>query len=118
MKSRQHNRDLLSPALDSLTLPALEDAAVKIRLIDEGHGIHHGELTVSVLAGCRGVDCIYAPRIESFLYVTWIPYLQCLTSISETEPHLAVLYNHPQFHEVIVNTVLASNQLYCLFLLL
>ena len=80
----------------------MEDAAVKIRFIDEGHGIHHGELTVSVFAGCRGVDCIYAPRIESFLYVPWIPYLQCLTSISETEPHLAVLYNHPQFSEVIV----------------
>ena len=49
-----------------------------------------------------GVDCIYAPRIESFLYVTWIPYLQCLTSISETEQHLAVLYNHSQFPKVIV----------------
>ena len=50
----------------------MEIAAIKIRFIDEGHGIHHGELTVSVFAGCRGVDCIYAPRIESFLYVPWI----------------------------------------------
>ena len=50
----------------------MEIAAEKLRFIDEGHGIHHGELTVSVLAGCRGVDCIYAPRIESFLYVPWI----------------------------------------------
>ena len=45
---------------------------------------------------------MYASTIESFLYVPWIPYLQRLTSISETEPHLAVLYNHPQFPEVIV----------------
>ena len=49
------NRALLSLGLDSLALPALEDASVKIRLIDEGHGIHHGELTMSVFAGCRGV---------------------------------------------------------------
>ena len=45
---------------------------------------------------------MYASTIESFLYVSWILYLQCLTSISETEPHLAVLYNHPQFPKVIV----------------
>ena len=38
-----------------LTPTVLENAAVKIRFIDEGHGIHHGELTVSVFAGCRGV---------------------------------------------------------------
>ena len=55
-----------------LTQISLEDAAEKIRFIDNGHGIHHGELTVYVFAGCRGVDCIYAPRIESFLYVPWI----------------------------------------------
>ena len=55
-----------------LTQTSLEDAAEKIRFIDEGHGNHHGELTESVFAGCRGVDCIYTPRIESFLYVPWI----------------------------------------------
>ena len=63
---------MLSLVLDSLALPVLEDAAIEIRFIDEGHGIHHGELIESVFAGCRGVDCIYAPRIESFLYVPWI----------------------------------------------
>ena len=73
---------------------------------------------MTIFAVCRYIDCIYASRIESFLYVSWIPYLQCLTSISETEPHLAVLYNHPQFPEVIVIKVLASNQLYCLCLVL
>ena len=67
-----HYRALLSLVLDSLALPALENAAIEIRLIDEGHGIHHGELTESIFAGCRGVDCIYDPRIESLLYVPWI----------------------------------------------
>ena len=50
----------------------MEDSAENIRLIDEGHGIHHGELTESVFAVCRYLDCIYTPRIESFLYVPWI----------------------------------------------
>ena len=49
------NRAMFSLVLDSLALPALEDTVEKIRFIDEGHGIHHGELTVSVFAGCRGV---------------------------------------------------------------
>ena len=86
--------------------------------IDEAHNMSASELTMTIFAVCRYVHCMYASRIESFLYVPWIPYLQCLTSISETEPHLAVLYNHPQFPEVIVIKVLASNQLYYLFLLL
>ena len=113
-----HYRALLSLVLDSLALPALENAAIEIRLIDVCHSCNASELTMTIFAVCRYLDCIYATRIESFLYVPWIPYLQCLTSISETEPHLAVLYNHPQFSEVIVIKVLASNQLYCLFLLL
>ena len=50
---RLHYRVLLSLVLDSLALPALEDAAVEIRLIDEGHGIYHGELSMSIFAVCR-----------------------------------------------------------------
>ena len=112
------NRAMFSLVLDSLALPALEDAAENIRFIDVCHCCNASELTMTIFAVCRYVTCSYASRIESFLYVPWIPYLQCLTSISETEPHLAVFYNHPQFSEVIVNKVLAYNQLYCLFLLL
>ena len=57
---------------------------------------------MTIFAVCRYVHCMYASRIESFLYVPWISNLQRLTSIRETEPHLAVLYNHPQFPKVIV----------------
>ena len=107
-----------SLVLDSFALLALEDAAVKIRFIDVCHSCNASELTMTIFAVCRYVHCMYASRIESFLYVPWISNLQRLTSISETEPHLAVLNNHPQFPEVIVIKVLASNQLYYLFLLL
>ena len=87
----------------------MEDAAVKIRFIEVCHSCNASELTMTIFAVCRYVHCMYASRIESFLYVSWIPYLQRLTSISETEPHLAVLNNLPQFPEVIVIKVLASN---------
>ena len=96
------NRALLSLVLDSLALPALEDEAIEIRLIDEGCRPSISELSMLILRWCGCVHCMYASTIESFLYVPWIPYLQRLTSISETESHLAVLYNHPQFSEVIV----------------
>ena len=55
---------LLSLVLDSLALPALEDAAIEIRFIDVGHGIHHGELTMSIFAVCRYVISNDASRIE------------------------------------------------------
>ena len=50
---RLHYLALLSLGLYSLALPALENAAIEIRLIDEGHGIHHGELSMSIFAVCR-----------------------------------------------------------------
>ena len=53
---------MLSLVLDSLALPVLEDAAIEIRFIDEGHGIHHGELTMSVFAGCRGCRLYLRPQ--------------------------------------------------------
>ena len=70
------NRALLSLVLDSFALPTLEDAAEKIRFIDESHGIHHGELTMSIFAVCRYIDCIYASRIEPCFHLSWIPYLK------------------------------------------
>ena len=70
--------------------------------IDEAHNMSASELTMTIFAVCRYVHCMYASRIESFLYVPWISNLQRLTSISETEPHLAFLYYHSQFPEVIV----------------
>ena len=54
------------------------NAAIEIRLIDEGHGIHHGELTVSVFAGCRGVRWKHPPRIEPCFHLAWILLLYLL----------------------------------------
>ena len=40
---------LLSLVLDSLALPALEDAAAKIRFIDEGEGLSASEIFMLIL---------------------------------------------------------------------
>ena len=63
---------MLSLVLDSFALLALEDAAIEIRFIDESEGLSISELSMLILRWCGCVDCIYAPRIESFLYVPWI----------------------------------------------
>ena len=51
---------------------------------------------MTIFAVCRYVISNDASRIESCFHFPWIVDSQRLTSISETEPHLAVLYNHPQ----------------------
>ena len=40
-----------------LTPTVLENAAVKIRFIDEGHGIHHSELSMLILRWCGDLIC-------------------------------------------------------------
>ena len=49
------NRAMFSLVLDSLALPALEDEAIEIRLIDEGEGLSASELTMTIFAVCRYV---------------------------------------------------------------
>ena len=49
LKRGIQNRALLSLVLDSLALPALEDEAIEIRLIDEGKGLSASELSMLIL---------------------------------------------------------------------
>ena len=102
---------LLSLSSDSLTITTMEDAAENIRFIDVCHSCNASELSMSIFAVCRYVDCIYASRIEPCFHLAWIPYFQCLTSISETEQHLAVSCRYtlywltaPQFQDSLIRS--------------